>query len=61
MTAQPATAPSDTARLLELARYCRGVLQAYLEGESEDLGGLVKWIESEIQAVAGRGRAPTQR
>jgi hypothetical protein len=56
--AQPATTPTDTQRLLELARYCRSVLKAYLEGESEDLGGLVTWIEHEIEAV---GAPPASR
>jgi hypothetical protein len=48
-------------RLLELARYCRAVLQAYLEGESEDPDGLVKWIDHEIEAVVGVCAQTTRR
>jgi hypothetical protein len=49
-------APADTARLLELARYTRAVLQAYLEGESEDLAGLLEWIEQVTRELAAGGR-----
>ena len=61
MAEQPSTVPADTPRLLELARDCRSVLQAYLDGESEDLAGLVKWIDHEIRATADRpaGRRAT--
>jgi len=61
MAAQPVAPPTDTARLLELARYTRVVLQAYLEGESEDLAELVRWIDQELEAAAGRFPAPTPR
>jgi hypothetical protein len=61
LTAQPVAPPTDTARLLELARYTRAVLQAYLESESEDLAGLVKWIEHEIGAISPQGRPQSGR
>jgi hypothetical protein len=49
-------ARTDTQRLLELARYCRAVLQAYLEGQSDDLAGLVRWIDHP-PSLRGPGRA----
>jgi hypothetical protein len=59
MTAQPATAPTDIARLIELARYTRAVLQAYLAGESEDLTSLIAWIDRELEAMnEGRPASP---
>jgi hypothetical protein len=61
MMTRPVAAPTDTARLLELARYCRAVLQAYLEGESEDLAGLVMWIDHEIKATASFDHTPAAR
>jgi hypothetical protein len=61
MMTQPVATPADAARLLELARYTRAVLQAYLEGESEDLAGLVQWIDHEIEAVGANGAVPARR